>query len=129
MLVASIGCAAAAAFMFLAVGQRRPTDDARTAGLLLAFGTTVWASAHSFSVTPFSTALVAAALLQLVRAEDDEAEGPRAGLPLALAVALHPADLALGAGAGRLRRGSSAAPGRPLRPLVRPGNRDRVGRS
>jgi len=97
MFLASTSCAAAAAFVFMTVGQRRPLDDARTAAWLFAFGTTVWATAHSFSSTPFSTMLVAAALFQLVRAEDDEAEGPRAGLPLALAVALQPADLALAA--------------------------------
>jgi hypothetical protein len=94
-LFASIGGAAAALFLFLAVGRRRPLDDARTAALLLAFGTTVWAAAQSFSVTPFSTALVAAGTLVLVLAEDDAALGPRAGLPLALAAALQPADLML----------------------------------
>jgi hypothetical protein len=94
-LVASIACAAAALFFFLAVGQRRPLDDARTAALLFAFGTTVWAAAQSFSRTPFSTALVAAAVWLLVRAEDDPAGAPRAALPLALAAALQPADLAL----------------------------------
>ena len=95
-LVSSIGCAAAAAFLFLAIGRRRPLDDARTAALLFSFGTTVWAAAQSFSRTPFSTALVAAAVFLLVLAEDDPAQGPRAGLPLALAAALNPADLALG---------------------------------
>jgi hypothetical protein len=95
VLLASIGCAVAAVFMFMAVGQRRPLDDARAAALLFVFGTTVWASAHSFSVVPFSAALVAAALFQFVRAEDDEAQAPRAGLPLAFAVALNPADLVL----------------------------------
>jgi hypothetical protein len=94
-LLASIGGAAAAFFLFLAVGRRRPIDDARTAALLLAFGTTVWASAQAFSVTPFSTALVAAAVLLLVLGEDDPSRAPRAGLPLALAAALQPADLAL----------------------------------
>jgi hypothetical protein len=94
-LLASIGCAAAAFFLFLAIGRRRPSDDARTAALLFAFGTTVWAAAQSFSVTPFSTALVAAAVFLMVRAEDDWALGPRAGLPLALAAALNPADLAI----------------------------------
>jgi hypothetical protein len=94
-LLASIGGAAAASFLFLAVGSRRPIDDARAAALLLAFGTTVWASAQAFSVTPFSTALVAAAVLLLVLGEDDPSRAPRAGLPLALAAALQPADLAL----------------------------------
>jgi hypothetical protein len=94
-LVASIACAAAAMFFFLAVGQRRPLDDARTAALLFAFGTTVWAAAQSFSRTPFSTALVAVAVWLLVRGEDDPAWAPRAALPLALAAALRPADLAL----------------------------------
>lgn len=94
-LLASVGATAAAFVLFLAVGRRRPRDDARTAALVLAFGTTVWASAQSFSLIPFSTALVAVAVLLLVLAEDDAALGPRAGLPLALAVALHPADLAL----------------------------------
>ena len=95
-LFAALGAAAAAVFVFLAVLRRRPTDDARATALLLAFGTTVWAAAQSFSRTPFSTALVAAAVFLLVVAEDDEAQGARAGLPLALAVALQPADLALG---------------------------------
>jgi hypothetical protein len=94
-LLASIAGAAAAMFLFLAVGQRRPQDDARTAALVLAFGTTVWAAAQSFSRTPFTTALVAAAAFLLVRAKDDPAQAPRAGLPLALAAALNPADLAL----------------------------------
>jgi hypothetical protein len=92
---ASLACAAAALFVFLAVGRLRPLDEARTAALLFAFGTTVWASAQSFAPTPFSTALVAAAVFLLVLAEDDPAQGPRAALPLALAAALNPADLAL----------------------------------
>jgi hypothetical protein len=94
-LAASLGCAAAALFLFLAVARRRTTEEARTAALLLVFGTTVWAAAQSLTPTPFSTALVAVAVWMLVRAEDEPAAGPRAGLPLALAVALHPVDLAL----------------------------------
>ena len=94
-LVASIAAAAAACFLFLAVGRRRPSNDAWAAALLFVFGTTAWAAAQSFSVTPFSTALVASAVLLLVLAEDDPAWGPRAGLPLALAAALHPAVMAL----------------------------------
>ena len=94
-LVASLACAAAALFFFLAVGQRRPVDDARTAAVLFAFGTTVWAAAQSFSAIPFATALVAVAAWFLVRAEDDPAWAPRAALPLALAAAFQPADMAL----------------------------------
>jgi hypothetical protein len=94
-VLASTAAAVAASFLFLAVGRRRPQDEARTAALLLAFGTTVWAAAQSFSVTPFATALVAGAVLLLVLSEDDPALAPRAGLPLALAVAIRPTDLAL----------------------------------
>ncbi|HEY6552618.1 MAG TPA: hypothetical protein VI669_04645 [Vicinamibacteria bacterium] len=94
-ILASIAAAAAAGFLFQAIGRRRPSNDARAAALLLAFGTTVWASAQSFSVTPFSTALVACAVLLLVLAEDDPAWGPRAGLPLALAAAVNPTALVL----------------------------------
>jgi hypothetical protein len=94
-VLASIAAAAAAGFLFQAIGRRRASNDARAGALLLAFGTTVWASAQSFSVTPFSTALVACAVLLLVLAEDDPPWGPRAGLPLGLAAAVNPAVIAL----------------------------------
>ncbi len=94
-VAASVGATAAAGFLFLAIGRRRPSNDAWAAALLLAFGTTLWACAQSFSVTPFSTALIASAVLLLVLADDDPAWGPRAGLPLALAAALNPATLVL----------------------------------
>ena len=94
-LTASLFCALAAGLVFLAVGCRRPTDDAWTSALLFAFGTTVWGASQWLSATPVSTALVALALLLLVLAEDDSAWAPRAGLPLGLAFAANPADLAL----------------------------------
>jgi hypothetical protein len=90
--VAASACAAlAAAFLFAAVGRRRPTRDGVKAALLLAFGSSVWAASQSLSADAPAAAAMALAVLQLARAEDDPDVAGRAGLPLSLAVALQPA--------------------------------------
>jgi hypothetical protein len=94
-IAASLYCAVAAGLLFLAVGRRRPANDAWTAALLFAFGTTAWGASQWLSATPVSTALVAAAVLLLVLGEDDPDWAPRAGLPLGLAFAVNPSNVAL----------------------------------
>lgn len=94
-LAASAFAALAAAILFVAMARRRPTTEAGTAAFLLAFGSSLWAASQSFSAHAPASAAVALAVLFLVRAEEEPAWAPRAGLPLSLAVALLPATLAL----------------------------------
>jgi hypothetical protein len=93
-LAASIFAALAAAFLFVAVGRRRPTGDALTAALLLAFGSSLWAASQSLSADSLAAAAMALAVLRLVQAEDEPGGAGRAGLPLSLAVAVQPATAA-----------------------------------
>jgi hypothetical protein len=109
---AALAAAAAAGFLFAAVATRRPTADARWAGLVLALGTTLAAASQSWSGEAPSTAAVAVALWLLARAEADGTTRPAvlAGLPLGLAVGLQPSTVALAlvlVGAGVVRWGRS----------------------
>jgi hypothetical protein len=94
-LVCSALSAAAAAVLFQAIGRVHPEGDARTAALLFALGTSVWATSQSLGPQPVGLLAVAVAVLCLLKGGDDPAWAGRAGLPLGLAVAAWPANGAL----------------------------------
>jgi hypothetical protein len=104
-VVASVLCALAAGALFLAAGRRHPEGAARSTAILFALGTPVWAASHFLGPRPFSLLLTTVALLCIVKAEEHPAWAGRAGLPLALCVAVEPADVAL---AGVLALGLAA---------------------
>jgi hypothetical protein len=87
----------AAAALFAAVARRASIAEARTAGLMLALGTTLAAASQSWTAEVPATAAVAVALLLLSRAEagDDPASAARSAAALALGVMLAPATWAL----------------------------------
>jgi hypothetical protein len=79
----------------MAVGLRRPRDEAAIAALVFAFGTSVWSTSQALWQHPAAVLFLCVTLVCLVRAEHDPAWAGRAGLPLALAVAARHADVAL----------------------------------
>jgi hypothetical protein len=87
----------AAAALFAAVARTASIAEARTAGLMLALGTTLAAASQTWTAEVPATAAVAVALLLLSRAEagDDPAPAARSAAALALAVVLAPATWAL----------------------------------
>ena len=93
--VAALLSGLAAGALFMAVGLRRPRDEAAVAALLFAFGTSVWSTSQALWQHPAALACLCLTLCCLVRAEHDPAWAGRAGLPLALAVAARHADAAL----------------------------------
>jgi len=95
--LAALFAALAAGALFGAVVRRHGKGEARWAGLLLAFGTTLAAAAQAWSGEAPATFAVALAVLLLVRSEeeDDAFPGALAGLPLGFAVALQPSTVAL----------------------------------
>lgn len=96
-LLCSALSAAAAAVLFVAIGRAHPEGDSRSATLLFALGTSVWATSQCLGPQPFGLLAVAVALLFLLKGGDDPAWAGRAGLPLGLAVAAWPANAALAA--------------------------------
>jgi hypothetical protein len=92
---ASLFSAAAAALLYLALGRRRPHREALWTAIVFALGTTVWSTSQVLWQHPAAVLGLSAALLCLVRAEEDDRWAGRAGLPLALAVAARYADVAL----------------------------------
>jgi hypothetical protein len=85
----------AAGALFMAVGLRRPRDDAALAALVFALGTSVWSTSQALWQHPAALLFLCLTLVCLVRAEHDPAWAGRAGLPLALTVAARHADVAL----------------------------------
>jgi hypothetical protein len=97
-LSASLLSAAAVAVFFVAVRARRRSEgDAFRAALVLALGTSVWSTSQALWQHPAAVLFLSAALLCLVRAEDDTVWAGRAGLPLALMVAARHSDVVLAA--------------------------------
>jgi hypothetical protein len=96
-LLAATFAAAAGASLFAAVSCRHGLGEGRWAGFALVAGTTLTAAAQAFSGEAPAACAVAIALWVLARADavDDGRLAARAGLPLALAVALQPSTLAL----------------------------------
>jgi hypothetical protein len=92
---ASLFSAAAAAFLYLAIGRRRPHREAMWTALVFALGTSLWSTSQALWQHPAAVLGLCAALLCMVRAEADERWAGRAGLPLAFAVAARYADIAL----------------------------------
>ena len=92
---ASLFSAAAAALLYLAVGRRRPHREALWTAVVFALGTTVWSTSQALWQHPAALLGICAALLCMVRAQEDDRWAGRAGLPLALAVAARYADVAL----------------------------------
>jgi hypothetical protein len=92
---ASLFSAGAAAFLYLAIGRRRPHREAMWTAVILALGTSMWSTSQALWQHPAAVLGLCAALLCLVRAEADDRWAGRAGLPLAFAVAARYADIAL----------------------------------
>lgn len=97
---ASLFSALAGGALYLALGRRHPTRDAAIAAFVFALGTTVWSTSQALWQHPAAVLCLSLALLFWVRAEDEGAGrdvtwAARAGLPLALALAARPADVAL----------------------------------
>ena len=92
---ASLFSAAAAAFLYLAIGRRRPHREAMWTAVVFALGTSVWSTSQALWQHPAAVLGLCAALLCMVRAEADDRWAGRAGLPLACAVAARYADVAL----------------------------------
>jgi hypothetical protein len=93
--IASGAVAAAAAFLFRALGRSNDVSQSRWAALLFALGTSAWAAAESLTPQALSLLAIAVAVFWMLRANDDPAWASRAGLPLGLAVAAWPPTLAL----------------------------------
>ena len=96
-LAAELFSGLAAGALFMAVGGRRPRDEAALAALVFAFGTSVWSTSQALWQHPAALLFLCLTLVCLVRAEHDPTWAGRAGLPLALAVAARHADVALAA--------------------------------
>jgi hypothetical protein len=94
-LAASLFSALAAALLFAALCRRHPASEARFSALIFALGTAVWSTSQALWQHPAAILFLSAALLCMLKAEDDPAWAGRAGLPLALAVAARHADVAL----------------------------------
>ena len=95
-LAASLLSALAALVLYLALGRRYPTRDAAWAAVVFALGTSVWSTSQALWQHPAAVLFLSLALLFWLRADDGEASwAGRAGLPLALALAARPADVAL----------------------------------
>jgi hypothetical protein len=112
-VAASLLSAAASAVLFLALGRRHPTRDARWAAAVFALGTTVWATSQALWQHPAAVFFLSLALWCWTRAEEgDVVWAGRAGLALGLTLAARPADVALVAvlGLGFLARWPRAAP-------------------
>ena len=92
---ASLFSSLAAAAIFLAVGRRRPVEEAVLAAGLFALGTSVWSTSQALWQHPAAVLFLSAAVLCMVRSGEDPAWAGRAGLPLALAVAARHADVLL----------------------------------
>jgi len=92
----SLFAALAASALFQAAGRRHPTDEAAVAALLLVFGTSLWSASQSWSLQAPASMAVALTVLCLVRGEEDEAWGDRAGLFAPLAAVLDLPSAALG---------------------------------
>ena len=95
-VAASLFSALAAGVLFLSIGRRYPTRDAAWAATVFALGTSVWSTSQALWQHPAAVLFLGIAVLFWLKA--DEGERPwaaRAGLPLALALAARPADVAL----------------------------------
>jgi hypothetical protein len=85
----------AAGALFLAVGRRRPQEEAAIAAVLFAVGTSVWSTSQALWQHPAAVLFLSMAVLCMVRSGEDPVWAGRAGLPLALAVAARHADVLL----------------------------------
>ena len=93
---ASLFSALAAGIVYLALGRRYPTRDAAWAAVVFALGTSVWSTSQALWQHPAAVLFLSLAVLFWLKADDGEvAWAARAGLPLALALAARPADVAL----------------------------------
>ena len=123
-VAASLFSALAAAVLFLALGRRYPTRDAAWAAIVFALGTSVWSTSQALWQHPAAVLFLSVAVLFWLKADDGERHwAGRAGLPLALALAARPADVALVAVLGlafALRWPRAAAPAPPLGSWPRP---------
>jgi hypothetical protein len=89
--------ALAAAVLFMAVGRRRPIEEAALTAAVFALGTSIWSTSQALWQHPAAALFLSAAVLFMVRSDEDPAWAGRAGLPLSLAVAARHADVLLAA--------------------------------
>ena len=94
-VAAALFSALAAAVLFMAVGRRRPVEDAALTAALFALGTSVWSTSQALWQHPAAVLFLSVAILFMLRSEEDPVWAGRAGLPLALAVAARHADVLL----------------------------------
>lgn len=95
-LAASLFSALGAGVLYLALGRRSPTRDAAGAAVVFALGTSVWSTSQALWQHPAAVLFLSLAVLFWMKADDGERPwAARAGLPLALALAARPADVAL----------------------------------
>jgi hypothetical protein len=94
-LAAALLSSLASGVFFVALARRQPLRDAARGALVLALGTTVFATSQALWQHPAAVLFLCVALLFLLKAEDDPAWAGRAGLPLALAAAARHADVVL----------------------------------
>lgn len=94
-LSASLFAALAAGALFLAVGWRRPESEAAQTAALFALGSGVWAASQALWPQTAALLFLCLGLLCLVRAELEPRWAAWAGLPLGLAPAADPSNLAL----------------------------------
>jgi len=96
-VAAAVFSGLAAGVLFLAVGRRRPQEEAVLAAAVFALGTSVCSTSQALWQHPAAVSFIAAAVLCLLRSGEDPAWAGRAGLPLSLAVAARHADVLLAA--------------------------------
>jgi hypothetical protein len=94
-LAAALFSSLAAAVLFLAVGRRRPVEEAALTAAVFALGTSVWSTSQALWQHPAAVLFLSLAVLCIVRSGEQPAWAGRAGLPLALAVAARHADVVL----------------------------------
>jgi hypothetical protein len=94
-LAAAFFSSLAAGALFMAVGRRRPVEEAVLTAAVFALGTSVWSTSQALWQHPAAVLFLSLAVWCLVRSGEDAAWAGRAGLPLGLAVAARHADLVL----------------------------------
>lgn len=99
-LAAALFSALATAVLFLAMGHRHGEHGAFVPALLFALGTSVTSTSQALWQHPAAVLCLSLALLFTLWAEGDDTWAGRAGLPLALALTVRHADIALVAALG-----------------------------
>jgi hypothetical protein len=96
-VLASLFASLGGGLLFKALARRWPEDLAVTSAGALVLGTPVWAASQALWPQPVAVFFICVALLFISRAEYDPVWAGRAGLPLGVAAAVNPLDVALAA--------------------------------